>query len=787
MPHLLVAHPSADVYGSDLQLLETVEAVREVGWAVTVTLPGPGPLVSRLEDVGAAVVVDPGTPVLRKSALTPHGLVRLGAIALRAAVTGRATLRRMRPEVVLVNTVTIPTWLVAARLARVPAVCHVHEAEDGVPWLLQRALVAPLRLASTLLVNSRASADVLTAVDTRLGDRITVVHNGVPDAGPPAPLRARRAGDPARLALVARISPRKGVDVALEAVALLRAEGRDVTLDVCGTPFRGYEPFEAELRARAAQPDLAGAVRLLGYKSPTRPTLDDADIVLVPSRQEPFGNTAVEALLAGRPLVASATQGLTEIVTPGRTGLLVPPGEARALAQAVATLLDDPEHAARIATAGRAEAVRRFGVERYRTTVRESLATLASGLNPADGSAALTGRAADPAVRAEVLLPDLPAADRQSGPGDLDAVPRSANVTDPHAAPHVRRGAHATLTVVILTYRRDAELRRSLTAATAHVRALPDFLPRTEVLVVDNDPAGGAGATVAELAAASRRAGGPHVRYVHEPRPGIGAARARALAEVTTDLLVFLDDDDEPGETWLEPLVATWARTGATLVSGAIIARWEVGPDPWTEAGAFFRRPMLPTGTPRRSAPTGNLLVDVAGVRSLGLTFRADRGLRGGEDTLFTREVTSSGGSLVACAESVVIDRVPVERSERRWLLARVRSHAATSVDVEVQLATGAVARTRVRAASAGRGAMVTVRGALRLVAARGRDTKDVRARRDLARGAGLVAGAWGVHHEAYRRDENPLSTTAPATDGTVAGAASFDTRRRPRARVSRS
>ena len=68
-----------------------------------------------------------------------------------------------------------------------------------------------------------------------------------------------------------------------------------------GTTFPGYEWFEQRLRERAARPDLAGHVRFAGYLHPTWPALADADVVLVPSRVEPFGNTAVEALHARRP------------------------------------------------------------------------------------------------------------------------------------------------------------------------------------------------------------------------------------------------------------------------------------------------------------------------------------------------------------------------------------------------------------------------------------------------------------------------------------------------------
>ncbi|MGW6131955.1 glycosyltransferase family 4 protein [Cellulomonas sp. NPDC055163] len=362
---LLVAHPSPDLYGSDRQLLETITAAVGGGWRVVVVLPVAGPLVPLLEERGARVeVVD--HPVLRKALLRPAQLVRLPWRMLASTVRLRRLVRRVDPALVYVNTVTIPEWVLAARLARRPVVCHVHEAEDGHPGLVRRALAAPLLLARSVIANSAAARDAVTDVVPRLRHSVVVVHNGMPGpAEGPTPLRARTPGDPARLALVARLSPRKGIDVALEATALLTAAGQDVTLTVCGTVFPGYEWFEDELRARAARPDLDGRVTLAGYVHPTWPELASADVVLVPSRLEPFGNTAVEAMLASRPVVASRVQGLAEVVDDGRTGLLVPPGDAAALAQAVASLLDDPARAHELAAAGRAEADLRFTAERY--------------------------------------------------------------------------------------------------------------------------------------------------------------------------------------------------------------------------------------------------------------------------------------------------------------------------------------------------------------------------------------------------------------------------------------
>ena len=122
---------------------------------------------------------------------------------------------------VLTNTVTIPWWPVAASAAGVPVLAHVHEAEDTQRRIIRAGLNAPLLAASRIVANSGAARDALLEVQPHLASRTEVVHNGV--AGPDHPLEAlrrRRPGDPFQIAMVGRLSPRKGVDVALDAVGL---------------------------------------------------------------------------------------------------------------------------------------------------------------------------------------------------------------------------------------------------------------------------------------------------------------------------------------------------------------------------------------------------------------------------------------------------------------------------------------------------------------------------------------------------------------------------------------
>ena len=115
-----------------------------------------------------------------------------------------------------------------------------------------------------------------------------------------------------------------------------------MTLDLVGGAFADYEWFEDDLRRAGRRgPVVSGRIRRRrGVIAQVWDTLDSADIALVPSRAEPFGNVAVEAQLAARPVVASAVQGLNEIIDDGRNGRLVEPGNAVALADSIQAVID---------------------------------------------------------------------------------------------------------------------------------------------------------------------------------------------------------------------------------------------------------------------------------------------------------------------------------------------------------------------------------------------------------------------------------------------------------------
>lgn len=334
---VLVANPSADLYGSDRMMLETVRGLVGLGWRVVVTCSGDGPLIAELEAAGAQIRIL-SVPVIRKSMLSPRGLVGLAGQALGGLLRMRRLIKAERPDVLLVNTVTIPFWLVAARWCRRPSVVHVHEAERSLSRVARFGLTAPLALANRVIFNSEVSRGVSSLNVLERSHRVQVISNGV--SGPPAVVPAREQLDePFRVIYVGRLSPRKGVDLVVRALPELAEQGVVAELDLVGSVFPGYEWYEAELRELVATLHLGSRIHFQGFQADIWPFLERADVAVVPSRlDESFGNTVIEALLAARPVIVSDHTGLREAAAGFEAAVLTPINNVTALASGLRTV-----------------------------------------------------------------------------------------------------------------------------------------------------------------------------------------------------------------------------------------------------------------------------------------------------------------------------------------------------------------------------------------------------------------------------------------------------------------
>lgn len=200
-----------------------------------------------------------------------------------------------------------------------------------------------------------AAALEATGVDPA---RILVIPNGVDVEGlrhAASSAVIHREDSAFRMGFFGRLEPIKGCDYAIRAVAKLRERQYDVRLKVAGSGSQ-----DASLRSLAAELDVSDRVDFLGTVPSVAPHMASCDVVVVPSLSEAFGLTAAEALALGVPVVASKVGGLPEVVVDGVTGLLVPPADASAIADAVAALVDAPELASQMGGQGSAMVSTRF-------------------------------------------------------------------------------------------------------------------------------------------------------------------------------------------------------------------------------------------------------------------------------------------------------------------------------------------------------------------------------------------------------------------------------------------
>ena len=332
MTSVLAVAPVDHPGGAEIGLLRLLP---RLPWEATLTTPGDGPLAAAARERGIAT--------------ERLDLGGLGSRAGARAVLAWPRIRRLARS----RDVTYLNGTVCGRL--LPAlrgrhtVLHVHDLVDRVPpfW----------RAASVILADSRATAGRLGA----LAVRAHVVGCPIEPAPPRTPPPWTPDGRPV-VGYVGRIEQRKGVLDLVAAAPSLAAEGARVVIV-------GDDPYDAD-PGYVARVDAARDVERYPWVAGADGLMASLDVLVLPSRAEPFGTVLAEAMNAGTPVVATRVGGLPEVVDDGVTGRLVEPGDPAALAAAVLEVLVRREE---MGAAGR-ERARRWHADAYAQRIAELIA-----------------------------------------------------------------------------------------------------------------------------------------------------------------------------------------------------------------------------------------------------------------------------------------------------------------------------------------------------------------------------------------------------------------------------
>ncbi len=262
----------------------------------------------------------------------------------------------------LTRAVLAASW--AGRGLKVPLITHFHSlAGDRPRWQDRLEDGAGRRAAARVAVSSAVARDRAQRFQLPV-DAFQVVPNGI-DIGRFAGLADLEAAGnrPLVAGFLGRLLIRdKGLDLLLDAMSILAAgqgPAADLHLEVAGGPASTV----TELAARATALGLGSRVRFLGEVPDAAAVLAGWDLLVLPSRREGFGLVLAEAMAAGRPVIASRAGGIPEVVDDGKTGLLVPTGDAPALAGALERLAGSPDERCAMGLRAREQARVRFDVE----------------------------------------------------------------------------------------------------------------------------------------------------------------------------------------------------------------------------------------------------------------------------------------------------------------------------------------------------------------------------------------------------------------------------------------
>ena len=371
---LIVAH-DAQLYGAQTSLLDILRKIDRSRFDPFVLVPSVGPFTDALDKleiryISGAVsrwIFEPRLLAFRDFLRRPWRMLKHPYISTFLSLLGiplrllliLLIVRRQKIRLIYSNTATVLDGAIAARLCRIPHVWHLRESIAGnsdlvspfsVNWLPEFVV----RWSAAVIANSNALA--CQFFGGRPSSKVVVIHNGIEldhfrshaaTQALPAELAHKSI-----VAICGAVQERKDVLAFVRAAALLKYTHPDIHYLIIGD---GPVSYLQKVKQEIVRNSLENEIHFLGYRNDIPQLLASVSVLVSSAIFEPFGRTIIEAMAAGKPVVATRSGGPQEIIEDGSSGFLVNVGDAAAMASRIAKLLDDPE---RMKTMGQAARLR---------------------------------------------------------------------------------------------------------------------------------------------------------------------------------------------------------------------------------------------------------------------------------------------------------------------------------------------------------------------------------------------------------------------------------------------
>lgn len=361
--------------GAEGMLVTLFEAVDRDRLEPILVVPAEGRLPSGARALNVRVLVVPvnaGVMEVTRGGAAPVTAVRAAAGLVGSVARLTRSLRSIDADIVVTNSAKAHVYgSLAAYLSRTPVVWRLQDTLDSPDFgaSLYRLMIAIAKRVPRLILSVSDSCAAPLLREGVAAERVVTLYNGI-DLGPFAALQPSTPGrgGPLSVGSFGRLTPLKGHDVVIRAVARLVADGQDATLVIAGGPAREAPGYADVLDALGRELGLGDRVRIeAGFPEGALPTIMAGVDVVVQASVLPdsLPTTVIEAMAGGRAVVASEIGGCPELIEHDETGLLFEPGDVGELADWLATLRGDPARIERLGSAARADALQRFAVDGF--------------------------------------------------------------------------------------------------------------------------------------------------------------------------------------------------------------------------------------------------------------------------------------------------------------------------------------------------------------------------------------------------------------------------------------
>jgi glycosyltransferase involved in cell wall biosynthesis len=369
-PKVLFLNHTSTLGGGEIVLYTLVNGLFERGMDVCVGLFAEGDLAEKFSatDIPYEVIsLDKTVEEIKKDQIRAGiagKVAQVGAV-FRSIAKVRRFILQSGVDIVYCNSLKSDIiGGIAARLARKKVVWHIHDriSADYLPSIAVKIFGLLMRTIPTHLVAiSQSVAETLPVPQSK----VSVVHNGIRIDELPKGAKPPFGDESPVFALIGRISPWKGQDVFLDAAKIVHEKYPHVRFQIVGDALFGENEFKSKVLQQCHDLGLDECVSWLGFRSDVPQIMAEVDCVVHASTLgEPFGMVIIEAMWAGRPIIATNGGGVPEIVTNGKDGLLVPMKDSPAMAEAMMAMLESPQMARDLTVKALETVTSRFSIEK---------------------------------------------------------------------------------------------------------------------------------------------------------------------------------------------------------------------------------------------------------------------------------------------------------------------------------------------------------------------------------------------------------------------------------------